>query len=1205
MQIREIFDPNKNITRTIEKVITYGATQEQRLKVEISEYVVTESMEEQLGKLLKNMQAAMDQGGQNEVGVWVSGFYGSGKSSFTKYLALALDDSVLVDGQPFLKHFQDRLHKAQTKALMGTLASRFPAAVVMLDLASEQMAGATLATVSTVLYYKVLQWAGYSRNVKIAAFERKLKKDSRYQEFQDIFDETVGEPWIECQDDQLVADSVLPAIAHQLYPDMFQTPQSFTTTSSEVIYLLDDRVEEMLDIVREHSGKENILFVIDEVGQYVGSNQNKILDLQGLAENLKNIGNGKVWLINTAQQTLTEDDPRVAINSTQLFKVKDRFPISVNLESHDIKEICFRRLLGKSAAGVNKLKGMFQQHGQALRHNTKLEDAKFYDSTFGEEEFNNLYPFLPAHFDILLQLLGQLAKSTGGVGLRSAIKVIQDILIDNENGRTPIADWPVGRLATTVTLYDSLERDIARACPSEYQAVGKVAIRYPDSPLHQDVAKSVAVLQILGNLPITRANIAGLMHAEVAGASRFDEIKTVVDEMADDSISPLGEKDGVLSFFSEKLVDIEQERSQIPLRSADTRRIFSESLKELFSPLPRAQIHGTLAVTTGIKSQVGAQVVSLLGDREPVQTIVEYVDATDFEVSKTRLTDESRQRLSSKVIYLLGQNSPDADDLVAEIFRSERIVELHCSDPDQEIKEYCASQTEKAAGRKLELQQKLRRGLEQGTFIFRGQSTAVGTQGSDLTTASRKQVSEAATEIFNRYPEAPERVETGVAEKFLRMENLNAVTSKIDPLGLVKKDAGNVKVDTNNRAIVSIRDYIDRTGTIEGKRLQEYFSGAPFGWSSDTVRYIAAAMLVAGEIKLKVSGREVSVIGQQALDALKTNMTFKNVGVALRDDRPSNEVLAKAAQRLTELTGEPVIPLEQNISKIAVKHLPQVQANISSLPGMLNELNLPGVEKVTDANQEIADLLFADASDAPQRLGKEESGLYAGLTWAVAVKKSLGQGLRKTIESLRAHQRSIESLPDKGVPGQLKTDTEDELQQLDARLSADDFYLHNADLNTQLTGLESRVSDAADKLIREQKERLRLAEQDLMRLSEWDELIQEDQDIPLNQLDELRIEVELNLQGLLRLVSHEFDIQSSITELKNRVIEEGSERRRKRVEEKIIKGGGNIEEVEQRAVNVPAVISSTDQIDTVIRTLETLKAELAYFNQFELRIEKD
>ncbi len=127
MSISSLFDPSKDIYRTIEKVITYGAAQEDRLKSEIAEYVVTESIEEQFRRLLDRMQLAMETGGENEVGVWVSGFYGSGKSSFTKYLGLAFDDQRTIDGTPFIKYLQDRLHKKQTKALLNTVAQRFPA----------------------------------------------------------------------------------------------------------------------------------------------------------------------------------------------------------------------------------------------------------------------------------------------------------------------------------------------------------------------------------------------------------------------------------------------------------------------------------------------------------------------------------------------------------------------------------------------------------------------------------------------------------------------------------------------------------------------------------------------------------------------------------------------------------------------------------------------------------------------------------------------------------------------------------------------------------------------------------------------------------------------------------------------------------------------------------------------------------------------
>lgn len=1203
MQIRNLFDSQRDIERPIEKVISYGAAQEERLKAEISEYVVTDKIETQLEKLLTDMQLAMDSGGQNEVGVWVSGFYGSGKSSFTKYLALALDDRIMIDGKPFLKHFQDRLHKPTTKALLSAVGQRFPAAVVMLDLATEAVAGASLAEVTTVLYYKVLQWAGYSKNTKVAAFERKLKQDGRYQNFEQAFEAKAGAPWRDYQDDQLVVDSLLPGLAHELYPELFPTAESFRTSGDEVVSLLKDRMQEIIDIVRDYSGKEYIVFVIDEVGQYVGSNANKILDLQGMAENLKNIGEGKVWVIGTAQQTLTEDDPRAALNSPELFKVKDRFPISVALESSDIKEICYRRLLAKSPSGKDELEKMFEQHGQALRHNTKLEDARFYDSEFGKEEFTNLYPFLPAHFDILLHLLGALAKSTGGVGLRSAIKVIQDVLIEPLDDKVPVADHSVGWLATTVTLFDSLERDIRRAFPSIHQSIDKAFVRFPDSLLHQNVAKTIGVLQILNNLPVTVTNVAALMHDGVSDGSKADAVKTAVDDLLTDAIVPLGEKDGTLSFFSEKLNDIEQERANLPLRTPELRRIGNEALREIFNPLPKTSLAGSLTVTSGIKAQSGGGApTSLAGERDTIQTIIEMVDATDYDTKRNELVDESRQRSSQHFIYLLSRRVAEADEQVAEIYRCQRIVELHRGDPDQEIREYCNSQTDRAARLSQELQLNLKRSLRQGSFVFAGAVNAVDSLDNELLVAAKAQLATAAEQIFDKYAHAPHRAETGLAEKFLRKaSNLSSISGQVDPLGLVKISGGTPGIDSNHQALVDIRDYIERYGTSDGKRLLDHFAGAPFGWSQDTLRYLIAALLVAGEVKLKVSGREVTVSGQQAIDALKTNNTFKNVGVALRDDRPSMEVLARAAQRLTELTGEDVIPHEQDISKAATKQLPSIQQALGPFTERLKQLDLPGADRISTINQDITDLLQTDASDAAQRFGGEESPLAEGLAWALEAQRAMSQGLEQTVRALREHAAALRKLPATGIPGELRTDTADECSDIDERLQRDDFYQHTADFNTALTGLETKVSGGVQQLRDAQGQRLQQAEQDLARIPEWQEFTEEEQRNTLDELSAYTVEVSDDLAGLQRLITHDYELGQRIDGLKRRVITDGQERQRQRVEDQQRKEQeeGKSKKATRTAA-MPAVVTSLDDLEALIHRLQALSAELRYYEDFEL-----
>ncbi|MGQ7848553.1 BREX system P-loop protein BrxC [Granulosicoccus sp. 3-233] len=1208
MEIKQLFDSNKDIYRSIEKVITYSASQERRLKAEISEYVVTESIEEQFERLLGKMQASMEAGGENEVGVWVSGFYGSGKSSFTKYLGLAFDETVTIDGTPFIQHLHNRFKKQKTKQLLSTVAKRFPAAVVMLDLASTQLADASMKEVSTVLYYKILEWAGYSQNLKVAAFERRLKKEDRYEEFLNIFAEQLdGEQWANYRNDPLVVDSVVPEIAHQMYPNLFKTPESFSTVTEDWVVFTDQQVEEMLAIAREATGKEYIIFIVDEVGQYVGSRQNLILNLDGLAKNLKNIGDGKVWIIGTAQQTLTEDDPKASLNSPELYKLKDRFPIQIDLEANDIKEICYSRLLGKSPAGEAELGSLFDKHGQALRHNTKLVDARVYGADFDKQTFINLYPFLPAHFDILLHLLGALAKSTGGIGLRSAIKVIQDVLVEGPDHSTPIADQPVGWLATTVTLFDALKKDIEKGYLSLYQSVGKVVnIHFKDSKLHQDIAKTICVLQILGNLPISLQNVTSLMHGGIADASAADQVKKAVEDLISDAFVPLGEQDGQLRFHSEKLNDIEQERGTIPLRAVELRRIQNETLGEAYSPLPSTQLNGTLSVQTGLKAQTAGGVpVTLAGERNPVQTVVELVDPTDYAAAKARLTDESRHKSSNYTIFLFGRKSPEMEELTAEIYRSKEIVHKYRNEPDQEVKEYCKGQIDRANRLMGELERLIKRSLVQGSFIFRGEVTAVETINQDLIEAARKQLASVAEQVFERNDEAPVRASTDLAEKFLRLGNLSGVTAATDPLNLVQTQGGRPSINTGHKAITSIRDMIERQGSIEGKRLIDLFTDAPFGWSQDTLRYLLAAMLAAGEIKLKVAGREVTVNGQHAIDALKTNNAFKPVGVSLREERPSNELLAKAAARLTELSGDMVVPLEDDISKATTKLFPQLQHQYGPLAEKLKGLKLPGSSRLESLSQDINDILFTDASDAPQRLGAEESELYASLKWAAELKRALEHGLEQALAELQQHRREIENLPASGLPGQLKSELKEELAGLVEWLNHANFFKYSTEFAGCLTTLKSSVRDIAIALQNEQQQRIADAEQDLRRLSEWTELTQQEQNNLLSDLEKLIVTASADLSGLRSLVNQEYAIQNMVQEIKQRIQRIGQQRMQDKLraeQERAVKEG---KKKITRTLNPRHQITSLEDLDALIAELQKLRGELKYAHEFELSIKLD
>lgn len=1204
--IRTLFDASKGLDRRIEKVITYGSNEEKNLKAEISEYVVTDHLCKSMHELLERMQTAMNSNDENEIGVWVSGFYGSGKSSLSKYIGMALDDRITVDGAPFLQHFSDRIRDTRTKALLNTVAKRFPASVVMVDLASEQSAGASMEDVATVLYNKVLKWAGYSRNLKVASFERRLKKDGRYEEFESLFSEMLeGESWQSYQDDPSVVDFIIPELAHQMYPKFWPHSDSFKTDHEEIVFTVEQQAQEIIDIVRETSDKEYCVFIFDEIGNYVGPREKLIFKLQGFAQIIKQLGKGKVWIFGTAQQTLAEDDKSAALNSPELYKLIDRFPIDIRLKSSDIKEICYLRLLGKSSEGENQLKSLFESNGQSLRHATKLEGNKFYEADVDEKSFVNLYPFLPAHFELLLNLLGVLAKSTGGIGLRSAIKVIHDVLVEGNDDQAPIAEQNVGWLATSVTLYDALEKDIGAAFSTKHKAVGRLyQSNWYESANHQGVAKTVALLEILNNLPITRHNVAALMHGDVTAQSQKDAINQAIEDLINDPKVPLAEKDGELTFFSEKLNDIEQERHQLRLPSIELRKIMSNALREVMSPLPSVSLNGSRSVQTGIKyNNESGLVSSLNGDRNPIQTVIEFVSSTDFDVARTRLVDASRH--NDKEIYLLARTSVEVDELVKETYRCIEIEDRYKRETEQEIKSYCKSQKDRAETLKGQIETKLSRSLINGEFIFGGNATAVEGYDQKLLDACKKHLLDAAKQVFDRYQEAPVQVNTNVAEKFIRADNLSLITADIDPLTLVEKTGGTFSINESHQAITSIKDYIETRGGIDGKVLSDYFSRPPFGWSQDTLRYLVAAMFVGGIVKFKVAGQELTSSGQKAIEAIKTNNTFKNVGVNLRDDRPSPEMCMLASERLTELTGDSVFPMEDDISKAAVRYFNKAQHEFGSLAAELRNLSIPGDDKAQSLSNDLANMLMSDCSDAPQRLGAEESQVFKSLQWATAIQQSFRQGLDKTLKSLGNLINSINTLPDSGIPGQLKQSANEEIEVFNEKIKKYDFYEHSADFNSTLTSLNTFISSSVEELQKQQEQSIEQAQTEVANHIDWNELTVDEKSQELSRFDSLALTVTKDITGLKALISQEFNISQKLKEVNNSVSHKAQAKRAQRIAEEKAKyeAEGKADQKIERRLTIPKRVTQKAELEQLIQMLQQLKGDLELNSEIEIHLD--
>ncbi|MHB1308128.1 MAG: BREX system P-loop protein BrxC, partial [Limisphaerales bacterium] len=965
------------------------------------------------------------------------------------------------------------------------------------------------------------------------------------------------------------------------------------------------------DLIRRKSGKKNILFIIDEVGQYASAKPNLILNLDGLAKNLKQIGGGTVWLFATAQQTLTEDNTSAMLNAPGLYKLKDRFPIQVHLEASDIKEICHQRLLTKSAAGEQQLATLFDASGASLRTATQLSDGGVYEAELTRKAFTDLYPFLPAHFEMLLQLLGCLARKTGGLGLRSAIKVVQDVLIEKgirSGQRVSLADAPVGVLANTVTFYDSLRRDIQSSYGFIVDGVERVTQRFPNEPLYHDVAKSIAVLQILENLPVTARNLAALLQPTTEAASIATDVEHAITAMLKDSLIPLGEKNGSLRFLTQAAITLQKQFDQIEYRQADVRNELNGVLRSIFKPLPSARLEGVRPVTAGLKVMIGGgQSISLEGDKEAIQIHLEFASASRHEATRSERENDSRSGRERASIFLLGRSDPEAEQIAVTMVRCQKFLDLHRAALDTETKDFVHIVDQRLAREAAELERRLQASFQGGSFIAHGAHQPVSEKGNNnVLEAARGFLGDVAGRVFDRYAEAAHQAESALAEKFLKTP-LDRVTANEDPLTLVSRAGGRAQIKTDHKAIVSIKDYLGQNGQVEGRRLLDHFASPPFGWSKDTIRYLLAGAFLGGEIKLRIAGQDHVVKNDDSLAALASNKALGPVGVALRQERPDPDALFRASDRLRNLAGENVLPLEDEIAAAAKKHFPTYQAAFGPLAIELRSLGLDSADQSGRAEDLIGDLtevVRGDGSDAVKRLGGVDSPLYEDLVWAQKLKKALDNGLRLRLAHLQRLAQEIANLPDSGIPARLKSYAADALASVTEILGRDSFFEQAASLGNAAGELDRLVAAATSDLARQQAE---LVDMELARWQasyDWSDLADDERSSVTTEVGKLKTESDGTLDGLQKLLRNDYSLNERLRELAVTIAQNATAGREARAEieaRELEQGETAKPSLVEEDVQVPKVFKTTQQVNELMATLTQLRTKVTPSTHLRIR----
>ena len=969
-KIQDLFDANKQLNRKIESVVTFAAHSDAQLNEEIKEYVVTKKLHSNYVNVIDKIEEAFSDTAK-EVGIWVSGFYGSGKSSFAKYLGYSLDSTLVIDGVAFGDKLMSRIQDEDLRIRHRALVQRYDPLVILIDMSTQSIAGKS-SKVSDIIYYETMKALGVttSSDPKVLEYMLLVYDQDKYNQLCEFVSSNYHREWKDLQDNGVFANRILAKSAPILFPELFSSEDDYTKMQVDSIENEEERFKKIKRFVKKFKNKDRIIFVLDEVGQFIAADEDLILNLQGIMHILKDNFKGDVWLVATAQQTLTEDNPDAQVNSSQLFKLNDRFPIKVEIEADDIKEIITKRILGKSAQGKAYLTKKFTENEAAIKLATRLTgmERSIYIRTLDSDNFSDLYPFLPVHIDILMSLLQKLASRTGGVGLRSVIRLIRDILVDNK-----LADAPIGQLAGPEHFYDVLRTDMEKnkdfkeIILSSQKAIGI----FSGDELAVRICKTIAVMQILDDFALTFENICALLYHQLGKDVDKTLIRQKLELIKTTEGITLQEIEGKFRFMTNAILGIQEERNRIAVADSLKVAVMKEMVGDILNPAPSINLRNTKTITVGLDLNEGRYLHTII-PTTGMKINLRFVPAVEYESVKLAVQTESTKPENNLTVYwICSLPKENKEVLLQEIVKGNEINNRHRGETNKEVLDYLKAQRDNSIQKKTELRQLLISAQENSEMIFRGSAKQVN--GENYKAESLRP---AAETIFNKYDLACVTMKSSCVETLAQFEDFTTLPQGLNPFEIVKKDG---TIDTSKQCLSEIKDFIASKADASGNEILNHFEIHPYGWSKDTTRYLVALMLKASMIIMKASGKTFKIFSKNSAEEMKSNVSFGKVGISLNnDDLPKPQELIKAINTLKKLFNPPkaIPPQVDSIAKETRQIMngsdQPFRADIERILRYYKQYQLEGIEMLTKAQGYCKQIIDSEGADAPKLLCRVE-----------------------------------------------------------------------------------------------------------------------------------------------------------------------------------------------------------------------------------------
>ena len=878
--------------------------------------------------------------------------------------------------------------------------AQYPTEVILFEVAKEKDTRRVTERIAELIYAVLLRHLGYAEDFDIAELEIELEAEGRLGDFAQKCQEIHNREW-EMVRKGAQKLSRASAVLHTLDPKTYPSADSWSHSqrNRKAVVTVSTVVERTFELMSRRRPGKALVFIIDEVGQHVARSGDKIEDLRATVEQFGKVGSrllkaGKIiapcWVVVTSQEKLDEVVSAIESKRIRLATMQDRFRYRVDLAPSDIREVATRRVLAKKEEALPELRKLYHENQGTLTDALRLERTSR-RTEMTEDQFLQFYPYPPHYIDICISIMSGIRLQPGaprhyGGSNRTIIKQAYEMLVSE---RTNLAAMPVKSLVTLDRVFELVEGNLSNEKRTDIHEIGeRFKADSEDQGWCLRVAKTVCLLEFVGDLPRTEANIAAFLVDHVGGHAPVAEVQAAVKKLNDAQFLRSTEEGWKLQTAQEKNWEMER-RSYLEPKPRERNDIVRQVLRDVFGEPAYRTYRYKDVKTFRVGISVEGSQIGDAGDLPLVLCIAE--DEEDLTRQLAEVRAASRQKDHENDIYWVCALTPDIDDTVAQLYASQEMVKKY-----DQLRAQNQINSEEAACLQDEknrvltyhgprLRDKLTAAMESGTGLFRGVAQDAASLGKSLSEILRGLFTWAVPDLYPNLEMGCRPLKGTEAEDLLKAADLKALPQVFyageKGLGLVTKDGPNFVPDPSAPIakevlgyLVNEHSYGNRDSRL-GKALERKFGGVGYGWDRDMLCLVLAVLFRAGSIEVTHAGQKFDSYTDPRCRPCFTKAPAFRSSLFTPCHAPPLKMLTRAVECYESLTGE-TVDVEKNaiavaLKKFAVDELMQVHP----VEAQAKANRLPAVGTIEEYRESLASIESGTAEDCVNILAGEGASL--------------------------------------------------------------------------------------------------------------------------------------------------------------------------------------------------------------------------------------